>query len=195
MFVPSVNAAKRSAEELIVYLKTLTDADGHTGSIDGKSGSTTLYRDGTAVGGSDRFGFVDATGLPAGKASYKLVTTGTQEVWPFSTRMDVEATFTSSADQPGVAIYTVGYQPEVDGNNTMARKPVTVLPFTVQGTVRQVKIQYSDDGGVTWKQAPVAGGKAIFPTPAGKTISLRSTATDAAGNNTTQTVIAAYSMR
>ena len=195
VFVPSVNAAKRSAEELIVYLKTLTDADGHTGSIDGKSGSTTLYRDGTAVGGSDRFGFVDATGLPAGKASYKLITTGTQEVWPFSTRMDVEATFTSSADQPGVAIYTVGYQPEVDGNNTMARKPVTVLPFTVQGTVKQVKIQYSDDGGVTWKQAPVAGGKAIFPTPAGKTISLRSTATDAAGNSTTQTVIAAYSMR
>ncbi|MEV4263135.1 S8 family serine peptidase [Kribbella sp. NPDC049584] len=199
VFVPSVSAAKRSAEELTVSLQTLTDADGHTGYIAGKSGSTTLYRDGTAVGSSDRFGFVDATGLPAGKASYRLVTTGTQEVWPFSTRMDVEATFTSSADQPGVAIYTVGYQPEVDGNNTMARKPLTVLPFTVQGpvqgTVKQVKIQYSDDGGATWKQAPVAGSKAIFPTPAGKTISLRSTVTDAAGNSTTQTVIAAYSMR
>jgi subtilisin family serine protease len=193
-FGPSVSGyTARSADRMDIYLNTLTDADGHSGYIDTKSASTTLYRDGTEIGSTDGFG-ISATGLPAGKASYKLVATATQEVWPVSTRMDLEATFASSADQPNIAIHTVGFQPDVDGNNTMVRKPVTVLPFTAEG-VKQVKVQYSDDGGATWKQAPVAGNKAIFPTPAGNTVSLRSTATDAAGNSTTQTVIAAYTMR
>ncbi|WP_329005899.1 S8 family peptidase [Kribbella sp. NBC_00709] len=195
-FVPSVYSAARSADRIDINMRNLNDADGHTGLIATKSASTTLYRDGTEVGSSDRFGSVSATGLPAGKASYKLVTTGTQEVWPFSTRMDLEATFASSADQSAIAIHTVAFRPDVDGNNTMERKPVTVLPFEVKGgPVTKVQLQYSDDDGATWRQAPVAGGKAIFPTPAGKTISLRSTATDAAGDSTTQTVIAAYAMR
>ncbi|TDW15374.1 S8 family serine peptidase [Kribbella kalugense] len=193
VFAPSVYAATRSADALDISLYSLSDADGHNGFIAMKSASTKLYRDGTEVGSSDGLG-VSVTGQPAGKASYKLVTTGTQEIWPFSTRMDLEANFTSSADQPSIPIHTVSYQPDVDGNNTMLRKPVTVLPFTVAG-VKKVQIQYSGDGGATWKQAPVAGNKAIFPTPAGKAISLRSTATDAAGNSTTQTIITAYTMR
>jgi hypothetical protein len=36
--------------------------------------------------------------------------------------------------------------------------------------------------------------QAIFPTPAGTSISLKSTATDTSGNTTTQTVIAAYQL-
>ncbi|MDX2967580.1 S8 family serine peptidase [Kribbella solani] len=153
-------------------------------------------REGTEIASADSFYELVASGLPAGKASYKLVATGTQAVLPFSTRIDLEATFTSSADQPGVAIHTVGFRPEVDGTNAMTRKPVTVLPVQVQGgPVSKLKVEYSDDAGVTWRQAPVTGGKAIFPTPAGKSVSLRSTATDAAGNTTTQTVIAAYNHR
>ncbi|WP_371407243.1 S8 family serine peptidase [Kribbella sp. NBC_00662] len=193
-FGPSVFAyTARSADQMNIYLNSLADADGHGGSVATTSASTTLYRDGTEIGSTDGFG-ISATGLPVGEASYKLVATRTQDVLPFATKVDLEATFTSSADRSDIAIHTVGFQPDVDGSNTMVRKPVTVLPFTVEG-VRQVKVQYSDDGGATWKQAPVAGNKAIFPTPAGKTISLRSTATDAAGNSTTQTVIAAYTMR
>jgi len=41
----------------------------------------------------------------------------------------------------------------------------------------------------------VVGGKAVFATPAGTSISLKSTATDAAGNTTTQSVIAAYAVQ
>ncbi|MFI5696230.1 S8 family serine peptidase [Kribbella sp. NPDC051586] len=195
-FVPSLRSVTRTADGLQLGVSNYTDADGHTGRMNTTSASTTLYRDGTSIATSPYFGFVEATGLPAGKASYKLVTTGTQALTPFSTRIDLEATFTSSADQPSVAIHTVAFQPVVDVKNTMVRKPVTVLPFKVQGgPVKKVQIQYSDDGGATWKQAPVAGNQAIFPTPAGNTISLRTTATDAAGNSTTQTVIAAYMMR
>jgi hypothetical protein len=193
-FGPSVFAyTARSADQMNIYLNSLADADGHGGSVATTSASTTLYRDGTEIGSTDGFG-IGATGLPAGEASYNVVATRTQDVLPFSTRVDLEATFTSSADRSDIAIHTVGFQPDVDGSNTMVRKPVTVLPFTAEG-VKQVKVQYSDDGGATWKQAPVAGNKAIFPTPAGNTVSLRSTATDAAGNSTTQTVIAAYTMR
>ncbi|WP_410789813.1 S8 family serine peptidase [Kribbella sp. C-35] len=193
-FVPSLYAATRSGNALNIALYGLTDADGHVGSITRTSASTKLYRDGTEIASTPYFGNVDVADLPAGKASYKLVTTGTQALWPFSTRTDLEATFTSSADRTSVPIYTVTFRPEVDGSNTMTRKPVTVLPYEVKG-VTKVKIEYSDDAGATWRQAPVAGGKAIFPTPAGKTVSLRATATDAAGNSTTQTVIAAYNLR
>ncbi|HZX06239.1 S8 family serine peptidase [Kribbella sp.] len=196
VFVPSVNAATRSADKLSVWIGSLSDADGHVGSIEMTPTSTKLYRDGTEIGSTDRFGYVEVTGQPAGKASYKLVTTGSQQLWPFSTKVELEATFTSSADQQGVPIHIVGFRPQADGTNAMTRKPVTVLPFQVKGgPVATVKIEYSDDAGTTWRQAPVAGGNAIFPTPAGATISLRSTATDAAGNSTTQTVIAAYTVR
>jgi hypothetical protein len=196
VFVPSVYAATRSGNALSIALYGLTDADGHVGAITRPPASTKLYRDGTEIGSSTRFGSIDVADLPAGKASYKLVTTGTQALWPFSTRVDLEATFTSSADRTSVPIRTVVFRPELDGNNTMERKPVTVLPYEVKGgAVTKVKIEYSDNAGATWRQAPVAGGKAVFPTPAGKTVSLRATATDAAGNSTTQTVIAAYSLR
>jgi hypothetical protein len=121
------------------------------------------------------------------------VTTGTQELTPFATRVDLTATFTSAADQPSVPIYTVSYQPDVDDHNTVKRKPVTVLPFEVQGgPIKSLTVQYSAEAGATWHPATVAGSRLIFPTPAGTTISLRSTATDKSGNATTQTVIAAY---
>ncbi|MER7244256.1 S8 family peptidase [Kribbella sp. NPDC000426] len=193
-FGPSLFAyTARRADRLDLYLNSMTDADGHGGHVDMTSASTTLSRDGAEIGSSDGFG-ISIGGQPADKASYKLVATRTQEVWPWATRIDLEATFSSSADQPTIPIHTVAFQPDVDGNNSVVRKPVTVLPFTVEG-VKTVKVQYSDDGGASWKQAPVAGNKAIFPTPAGNTVSLRATATDAAGNSTTQTVIAAYTMR
>jgi len=123
-FVPSVYAATRSAGQLGISLYSLTDADGHTGQIE-LTGSTKLYRDGAEIGSTNRFGYVSVANQPAGKASYKLVTTGTQQLWPFSTRMDLESTFTSSADQQNLPIHTVGFRPDVDGNNTMARTPVT----------------------------------------------------------------------
>jgi hypothetical protein len=195
-FGPSVQDVERSADGLLLSVGNYTDADGHAGRAQTTSASTTLYRDGAVVGTSPSFGFVNATGLPAAKASYKLVTTGTQELTPFATRVDLTATFTSAADQPSVPIYTVSYQPDVDAHNTVKRKPVTVLPFKVAGgPVKNLTVEYSSDAGTTWHPATVAGTQLIFPTPAGKTISLKSQATDKAGNATTQTVIAAYTIR
>ncbi|MEV5963282.1 S8 family serine peptidase [Kribbella sp. NPDC051952] len=194
-FGPSVLEVRRTADKLYLDVGNYTDADGHGGWINTTSASTTLYRDGTQVGTSPGFGFVNATGLPAEKASYKLVTTGTQTLTPFATRVDLTATFTSAADQPSVPIYTVSYQPDVDAHNVVKRQPVTVLPFKVKGgPVKTLTVEYSSDAGTTWHKATVVGSKVVFKTPAGNKISLRSTAADNSGNTTTQTVITAYTI-
>ena len=66
--------------------------------------------------------------------------------------------------------------------------------------IRKLTVQVSGDGGKTWKNAavaPIGHGryKAIFQTPAGKSVSLRSHLVDGAGNVTDLTVIGSYAMR
>ncbi|MFI6825758.1 hypothetical protein ACIBG5_01530 [Kribbella sp. NPDC050241] len=62
-------------------------------------------------------------------------------------------------------------------------------------------LQYSADGGTTWRTAPLAPGSggeytAIFPTPKeGKTVSLKLHLADADGNTTDLTTIDAYHLR
>ncbi|MFG1814623.1 S8 family serine peptidase [Kribbella sp. NPDC049174] len=206
-FVPSVNEAYRDGGDLRVSVWTYADADGNVGRVR-SSGSSTLYRNGAEVATSGSFGGVAASGLPADKASYKFVTSGTQTVSGFSTRTDLTATFSSAAPAAKTAlpVRTVRYKPDVDAQNTVKRTAVTVLPIVLDGTpgavlpaVKQLQVQVSGDGGTTWKAASVvpsgAGYKAVFATPAGPSVSLKATLVDAAGNTTDQTVIAAYPLR
>ena len=202
--VPSVRTAARGGDSMQLTVAAFTDAEGHAsyGPISTDTAGTTLSRDGTEIATSPYFGNVQASGLPAGKASYQLVTTGTQSFSPFSTRMDLTATFTSSGDQTVVPIRTVRYLPDVDDHNLAKRTPVTVLPLALAGTatapVKKLTVQVSGDGGTTWSTASVisdgTGYKAVFPTPAGTSISLKAQVVDTAGNATTQTVIAAYQL-
>jgi hypothetical protein len=65
--------------------------------------------------------------------------------------------------------------------------------------IRELTVQVSGDNGTTWSAAavaPVGHGhyKAIFKTPAGPTVSLRSHLVDGAGNATDLTVISSYAM-
>ncbi|MEU4196067.1 S8 family peptidase [Kribbella sp. NPDC026611] len=192
VFSPSVRTAVRSADTLTFDIRAAADAGNRVVLSRDLSAESTLTRDGQVIGTSPTFGTFTVSGLPAGKATYQLVSTGSQSATPFSTGVTLTATFTSSSQQTAVPIHTVSYHPAVDGTNTLKRTPVTVLPFRTRSPLKTLTIQYSDDAGATWKTAAVGGGKAIFPTPAGAWISLKSTATDAAGNTTTQTVTAAY---
>ena len=207
-FVPSVREAVRDGGDLQLWVSNYADADGHVGRMRTDSASSTLYRNGAEVATSASFGSVQASGLPADKASYKFVTSGTQTVSGFSTRTDLTATFTSAgtSEQTPLPIRTVRYKPEVDAQNTVTRTPVTVLPIVLDGTpgavlpkVKKLEVQVSGDNGTTWKAASVvpsgAGYKAVFPTPAGTSVSLKATVLDTAGNTTDQTVIAAYPLR
>ncbi|WP_433008172.1 S8 family serine peptidase [Kribbella sp. CA-294648] len=202
-FGPRVFWAQRTGATMVVLAGNAGDAEGHYGRTPLDSGSVALYRDGVQVASNDTFGYVIADGLPAGQATYKLVTTGTQSRTEFATRVDLTATFTSAAsmqDTP-LAISTVRFQPKVDGDNLAARTKLTVLPVVVDGAtdLKSLKVEVSGDNGTTWKQALVTrttkGYQAAFITPAGPTVSLRAHLVDRAGNTTDQSVISAYKLK
>jgi subtilisin family serine protease len=207
-FTPAISALGRFEGQLYLSIGKHGDADGHGGDERTDSASSTLYRDGEEVTKSDSFGFVFAEGLPAGKAAYKLVTTGTRADTAYSGRTDLTLTFSSAATAQETALpaRTVRYQPAVDSRNTVKRTPRTVLPLVLDGTpgaklpaVKKVAVQVSGDDGKTWTAAVVVrsgvGYKALFATPSGTKVSLKAQVVDAAGNTTDQTVIGAYPLR
>jgi len=203
-FGPRVLTATRNDARLFVWIGNLGDAAGHYGRTPMDSASTTLYRDGVQVAAAEKsFGVAIADGLPAERATYKLVTTGTQSSTGFATRVDLTATFTSAATTgtTPLPISTVRFQPDVDGDNRAPRTAVTTLPVRVDGSthLKSLQIEVSGDNGTTWTQAKVTrtpkGYQATFPTPAGAGVSLRASLTDSAGNSTTQSVLNAYQLK
>ncbi|MEU4394153.1 S8 family serine peptidase [Kribbella sp. NPDC023855] len=207
-FGPRARQLSRTGAEMYLGVGRHGDADGHVGIELTDTASSVLYRNGEEVASEPYFGFVSVQGLPAGKAQYRFVTTGTRTDTAFSSRTDLTLTFSSAATGQLTALpaRTVRYQPDVDSRNTVKRTPLTVLPLVLDGTpgatlpaVKKVTIQVSGDDGTTWKAATVvqsgAGYKALFATPAGATVSLKAQVVDAAGNTTDQTVIGAYPLR
>ena len=203
------DAAVRQANSLFVSAYGLGDADGNGGFIATDSESSKLIQDGKVVAESPFFGYVEASELPAAKTTYTLESTQTQSKSPFATRTDLRWTFSSAAtsEETRLPLLGIRYQPTVDDHNVAERKPVTVLPVVVDAqagqelpVIRKLTVQVSGDGGKTWKNAavaPIGHGryKAIFQTPAGKSVSLRSHLVDGAGNVTDLTVIGSYAMR
>jgi hypothetical protein len=158
------------------------------------SASSTLFRNGEQVASSPSFGQLTADGLPAEKATYKFVTTGTRTGTAYSGRTELTVTFSSAATEQPTAMpaRTVRYQPAVDGGNTVQRTQATVLPIILDGTpgavlpaVTKVDVQVSGDDGNTWQRASVvrvgSGYQALFATPAGPSVSLKAHVVDAEG--------------
>ncbi len=193
----------RFEDQLVVGVGNYWDGSGAGGYVKTDSASSILTRDGTELATSNRFGGVRVDGLPDEKATYKLVTTGTQSSTLFATKVDVTATFTSArtAIETELPITTVQFQPEVDGHNLATRTKVTTLPVTVGGgkPLKSLKIEVSGDDGATWVRARVTrtakGYQATFATPAGSAVSLRADLVDGDGNTTSQSAVAAYRIR
>ncbi|MEU4608548.1 S8 family serine peptidase [Kribbella sp. NPDC023972] len=208
---PTPQIAVRSDDALLLSAYSLSDADGNKGFGRTDTESSKLIRDGKVVAESPYFGYVEATGLPAEKATYTLQSSQTRQTYStFSTRTDLSWTFSSgaTAEETPLPMLGVRYQPKVDGHNVAERRPVTVLPVIVDAQpgvllpgIKKVELQVSGDDGKTWQKAAVApAGKgtytAIFATPKGaKTVSLKAQLVDAQGNVTVQTVIGAYPLR
>lgn len=117
----------------------------------------------------------------------------------------VSATWTfQGAPKAGVSQYPVSavrFTPTLDANGAAPRGPF-LLPVSIQdqpGTSskqRLQSLQVSYDQGATWKPAPVAGGYAVLNHPDNaKSVSLKATAADRAGNSVEQTIIDAYLLR
>jgi len=210
-FTPAPAYAGRTGDALAIYVSALMDADGNKGYTATDTNSTRLLRDGKVIAEAESLGAIETTGLPPESATYTLAMAMTRQSYSaLSTRTELSWTFRSGATERETLLPIIGlrYQPKVDVTNVARRTPVSVLPFSLVSqpgasvpAIRKIELEVSGDGGKSWRKATVAphgrdGYQAVFATPdQAQAISLRAHVTDAQGNLTEQTVIAAYLLK
>jgi len=210
-FTPAPAYAGRTGDALAIYVSALMDADGNKGYTATDTNSTRLLRDGKVIAEADSLGAIETAGLPPESATYTLAMAMTRQSYSaLSTRTELNWTFRSGATERETLLPIIGlrYQPKVDVTNVARRTPVSVLPFSLVSqpgasvpAIRKIELEVSGDGGKSWRKATVAphgrdGYQAVFATPdQAQAISLRAHVTDAQGNLTEQTVIAAYLLK
>lgn len=187
---------------MVVATPLFGDGSGYAGFSATTSASTKLYRDGVLFGQTDQAGVGRFT-LPAGKATYRVTTEATRTGHAQATKVSATWTF-QGAPKAGVSQYPVSavrFTPTLDANGAAPRGPF-LLPVSIQdqpGTSskqRLQSLQVSYDQGATWKPALAAGGYAVLNHPDNaKSVSLKATAADRAGNSVEQTIIDAYLLR
>lgn len=171
-------------------------------------GDTTLQLEGHEPVGSGLPGVAVYGGLPAESARYTLRTSATRIDWvpwsELSTNVEATWTFSSAAADfdlvPLMYLRTTG---PFDGINRakpglfslsidVLRQPRT----TSTAKVRTVTLEYSSDDGKTWTNAPILRigdtWRTLMLNPNSGFVSLRTTATDSAGDTHSTTVIRAY---
>ncbi|GAA3431997.1 S8 family peptidase [Kutzneria kofuensis] len=187
---------------MVVALPLFSDGSDNAGFSATTSASTRLYRDGQLFGETKDAGagrFV----IPAGKATYRITTEATRTGHAQASKITASWTFQGDRNT-GVSQYPVSairFTPNLDDNGA-ARKGFFLLPVSVEdqpGTTskqRLQSLQVSYDQGSSWQTVPVIGGYAALHHPDNaKSVSLRATAADRAGNSVEQTIIDAYLLR
>jgi subtilisin family serine protease len=196
--------------ELLATPQLLSDGDlTHSGvprAYD--TGSSVLYRNGTKVAEGDPVYL--SYPAPSGPATFKLDAQITQHFMPVSTSVAASWTFKSdkTTDPHGLTLplFSLRFTPKLDDKNNAPAGAFT-LPVSVdrqdgaaKATVTNPTIEYSIDDGKTWQKATIASngaGKwnAAVTNPASGFVSLRASATDSAGNTSTETIIRAYAVK
>jgi hypothetical protein len=214
-FTRDGESAARFGDVLAFQLALFADAGlDRAGLSEVDTGSTVLYRDGVRVGATDLPG-VAQFDVPPEQAAYRLeVTAERSEVSEFSTSVTCVWTFTSARppDTRGkggtpLPLLAVRFAPPgLDLRNRVSdeklRIPVSVQqPVENPAALTALTVEASFDDGRTWRALPVTPDGPTTATaeithPRGPShVSLRATATDAAGNTVTQTLIRAYGSR
>ncbi|MGW4502310.1 S8 family serine peptidase [Micromonospora sp. NPDC004336] len=172
-----------------------------------------LRRDGRQLGGSE--GAYGYFGVPADPGTYRLEIESTRPTSDLSTRVDSAWTFRSEragTDDPKapatpVPMMAVRFAPVLNDRNQAPAGRLFDVPVYVQrqagaeyGTMTDLTVQVSYDDGATWRRVPLTGSglnrTAHLAHPARPGfVSLRTSATDSAGNSVRQTVIRAYATR
>ncbi|MBB5840776.1 S8 family peptidase [Kribbella italica] len=201
----------REGNVMDLFLFPNGDGDGHDGMSDEVvASSTKLFRDGKLYDESPIPGQLYLEDVPAGKASYRLEIVQNRPMLQLANRM--EGVWTFSSQDTGetkelLPLKAVRFTPRVDERNAVKRQPVSVLDLAVTSApgakvtpAKSVVVQVSGDGGKTWQRAsvlPAGKGKykAVFKTPTGQLVSLKSVVVDRDGNTATQTVLNAYRLR
>ncbi|NMO50905.1 S8 family serine peptidase [Actinoplanes sp. TBRC 11911] len=195
----------RKDNEISASIPLFSDGAGNPGqtlTLDGAR--VALYSGDTLVGeaASDHGTFK----VPAARAGYRLQMSARRSA-PFrlSTSVSGEWTFASSDGDAGLPLSTVRFSPRLDAGNNAPAGPFAI-PATVERSPgsdaaanRRLTADFSTDDGKTWRPATVTGSgdqRTVKATnPASGFVSLRVTATDAAGNTAAVTVIRAYGIR
>jgi hypothetical protein len=181
-----------------------------------QTGSTTLSRNGKVVVTSPTAVQMVVDGLPAGSSKYTLSTTATRPApWSaLSRRVDTTWTFKSSHTSedgltflPLLTVQASGNFDDLNRAPGFAWFPINLRVLTQRGakaaTVTGVTLDISTDDGKTWQQGWVIGGSGanwtanVFNPHAGTGtgfVSLRLSATDAAGGRVDETIIRAYGL-
>jgi hypothetical protein len=171
-----------------------------------------LYRNGEQIATSDNGAWGNFE-VPAGDAEYRLdlTTARTSDDWRFGTGTHTSWTFHSdtAADTTLLPLLQVDYNVPVDAQNAVGASRTHALGLTVRmqdgmANPRGVtlKVEASYDDGKSWATARTArhGGDGQFTATVTRPssvhgdayVTLRVTATDAAGNSVQQTVNRAY---
>ncbi|MEU4389996.1 S8 family serine peptidase [Kribbella sp. NPDC023855] len=177
-----------------------------------RSRKLSLYRDGELVGetasGSSYFRIPNGSGRFRLEQSWSLDvskyprSSEASTVWNFDSAPPPDPT-KASGTVP--SLLQIGYDPDVDGfGRATAWRPLQIkltvshLLRSTPSRITSTKLSYSVDGGRHWTPAvvvPSAGGKSAVIPPwsvlPGKSLSLRASATDAAGGSIEQTVLGA----
>lgn len=157
-------------------------------------------------------GWAQVTGLPAGRASYRLVTEAEREApwWTLSTRVRSEWRFSSAATGQASVLPLLDVHYGVRGLDDLNRATVrnTTLALDVHhqegstssARVTDVRLWWSGDDGATWHPVKVkakkGGYEAMVKAPNGTDfVSLKLQASDTAGSQVTQEIIRAYAGR
>jgi subtilisin family serine protease len=197
--------ALRQGGALDVILPLYGDAAGNP-RVAFRTGTISLYRNGTLVGTEPSL--VQARfAVPDAAANYRLTASGPQvsnadrRLWP---AVSAAWTFRSSAAAEGkqLPLLSVRFDPALDlRNRAPGGRPFTFPAYVDrqdagQVPARALSVQVSYDDGTTWRPAKVvrAGDHWAVTVnhPAAGFVSLRASATDAAGNTVEQTVLRGY---
>jgi hypothetical protein len=172
-------------------------------------GTLTLHRDGELVGtteGTAAYFFV-----PPERATYTAeVALRHQPMWS-SFETDVRATWTFTSEEPTdvsaspLPLLVVRATTAVDDRGAAPAGGLHLLQLEVErqhpdaAPLSRLELEVSRDDGATWQPVPVLRvgnhGVAIVRHPDAGFVSLRTRATDAAGNGVEQTVLRAYRVR
>lgn len=203
--------ASRTGDVISVGLPLYGDRAGHAGSlVPTDSARTALYRDGVLVGEFPDSGFGHFP-VPPESADYRLEVADTRSVTDLTTKLSAVWTFRSDhadGDRPvKLPLSAVRFTPALDADNAAPAGRSFDIPVTVEGQpgapadeITKLAVEVSYDDGVTWSKAQLRacpdGWTATVEHPAGGGfVSLRATATGAAGNSVTQTIIHAYRLK
>ena len=198
----------RTGDKISVVVPGFGDAQANHAGVIGPGVTdqkTALYRGKTLV--TETGGYYLDADIPAGKATYRLVTDTSRTDYPYSTATTTQWTFTSAsagADKTTqLPLVQLDYGIATTAGKAARTATLLVTPSHLPGAsvaaVRTTSVELSYDDGKTWKKATLSsssrGASTRLAAPAKATfLSIRVNASDTRGNTVTQTLTRAVGL-